>query len=251
MLSNFAHNRVSVWKQTNQRRRTEMTKTKKALILTAGILGAMLLTAGCAPVFSHSINAYQGRVQALPGDEHGYGRGPGYAPADGACPHCAAPSPLPGTTPSTGSVQQTPSALTGYGSQGALSDKAPDVPKMLTYALQDEYLARAQYESIIKALGNVQPFSNIIRAESMHISELQPLFAPYGASLPEDESQKYITSPADLTEAAKTGVQAEESNIAMYELFLRQQLPSDVRAVFEMLKNASERHKTSFQRWAN
>jgi hypothetical protein len=120
---------------------------------------------------------------------------------------------------------------------------------MLTYAIQDEYLAYAEYDKIIDAYGAQRPFINIIKAEEPHISALEPLFTEYGVTLPENTAADYAAVPATLAEAYQAGVDAEISNTAMYETFLEQDgLPDDVRAVFTALKNASENHLAAFQR---
>ena len=54
--------------------------------------------------------------------------------------------------------------------------------------------------------------------------------------------------PATLNEANQIGVDAEINNIAMYEKFLEQELPDDVRTVFEKLKDASENHLAAFEK---
>jgi hypothetical protein len=46
----------------------------------------------------------------------------------------------------------------------------------------------------------------------------------------------------------KAGVQAEIDNIAMYDSFLQQTLPEDVKLVFVELRDASKNHLASFQR---
>ena len=51
----------------------------------------------------------------------------------------------------------------------------------------------------------------------------------------------------DLTESYQAGVNAEVNNIAMYETFLDQNLPDNVRVVFESLMHASENHLRAFQ----
>jgi hypothetical protein len=118
---------------------------------------------------------------------------------------------------------------------------------MLTYAIQDEYLARAEYRFIINKYGAVRPFSNIIQAEEQHINMLVPLFTTYGFAVPEDNADEHIVVPKDLKEALETGVQAEIDNIGMYETFLNKSLPDDVRDVFERLKNASGNHLQAFK----
>ncbi|NLI55294.1 MAG: DUF2202 domain-containing protein [Clostridiales bacterium] len=118
---------------------------------------------------------------------------------------------------------------------------------MLTYAVQDEYLARAEYALIMDEYGSIRPFTNIMKAEDTHVAALLPLFETYGIASPADESASHTASPASLTNAFEAGVNAEVNNIAMYETFLDQDLPSDVRAVFTSLMRASENHLRAFQ----
>ena len=54
--------------------------------------------------------------------------------------------------------------------------------------------------------------------------------------------------PSTLAESFETGVAAEINNIAMYEKFLLQELPQEVRDVFERLMNASKNHLKAFER---
>jgi hypothetical protein len=134
-----------------------------------------------------------------------------------------------------------------FGAKGAQQSSDPTLEQMLTYAIQDEYLARAEYRFIINEYGSVRPFSNIIQAEEQHINMLVPLFTTYGFAVPEDNAEEHIVVPKDLKEALETGVQAEIDNIGMYETFLNKSLPDDVRDVFERLKNASGNHLQAFK----
>jgi len=138
-------------------------------------------------------------------------------------------------------------SLAGYGSTGALDDTSLTLADMLTYAIQDEYLAYAEYDQILSDFGSVRPFTNIIRAESTHIEALLPLFAAYGITAPADEGADRAVSVTALTDAFQAGVTAEVNNIAMYETFLDQNLPDNVRTVFESLMRASENHLRAFQ----
>ena len=138
-------------------------------------------------------------------------------------------------------------SVSGYGSAGATADTNLSLADMLTYAIQDEYAARAEYEAILDSYGTVRPFSNILRAEETHIDALLPLFTEYGINAPADEGAARAALPDNLTSAYQTGVNAEVTNIAMYDLFLEQNLPADVRVVFESLMHASENHLRAFQ----
>lgn len=144
---------------------------------------------------------------------------------------------------STNQVQES-----AYGSQGALKDDNLTYEKMLRYAMEDEFLARSEYEAVIKKYGQVMPFTNIINAEKSHISSLRTLFSKYNYTPPEDTSNEHIVMPQSLNEAYKTGVNAEISNIAMYDKFMKQELPDDIKQVFSSLRDASKNHLNAFQK---
>ena len=134
-----------------------------------------------------------------------------------------------------------------FGAKGAQQSSDPTLEQMLTYAIQDEYLARAEYRFIINEYGTIRPFSNIIQAEEQHINMLVPLFTTYGFAVPEDNAAEHIVVPKNLKEALETCVQGEIDNIGMYETFLNRSLPDDVRDVFERLKKASGNHLRAFR----
>lgn len=139
-------------------------------------------------------------------------------------------------------------SLEGYGAKGASTDKNLSITDMLMYAVQDEYLAHGEYLAIINKFGNQKPYSNIMSAEEMHLSLLKELYVSYGLNFPEDNSADHIVIPSTLLSAAETGVQAEIDNIAMYELFLTYDLPTNVYKVFTELKNGSDSHLLAFQK---
>jgi hypothetical protein len=134
-----------------------------------------------------------------------------------------------------------------YGAKGAEQSPEPTLQQMLIYAIQDEYLAHAEYAFIINKYGSIRPFSNIIKAEETHINMLKPLFTQYGFPLPEDTAKDHIVVPMDIKAALETCVQGEIDNIAMYEKFLSTRLPDDVQEIFKRLKSASENHLRAFR----
>ena len=145
------------------------------------------------------------------------------------------------------SVFQGFAETSDYGAKGALSQSDMDLKAMLTYAIEDEYLAKAEYELIMDKYGRIRPFSNIVRAEEQHIQYLVELFNIYGYGIPADTAKDHVVLPQNLKSAFETGVGAEIDNIAMYEAFLERELPADVRDVFEQLKQASENHLRAFK----
>lgn len=145
-------------------------------------------------------------------------------------------------------VQQSAVVTEDYGAGAALTDEDLTLEEMLNYALQDEYFARRRYQLVIDTLGEYVPFTNIVRAEGRHIMELIPLFKDYGFTVPEDESEAYVVAPESLLEAGRAGELAEIDNIAMYERFMEEDIPTDVYDVFAYLREASLNHLDAFRR---
>lgn len=137
------------------------------------------------------------------------------------------------------------------GAAAAKADEAWTLQEMLLYAIQDEYLAQAEYDAIMNEYGTQRPFSNIIRAEQIHIELLLPLFDAYDIPVPTNDAASHTVVPESLTEIYAIGVAAEKENIAMYVSFLEKDLPDDVRIVFERLMNASVSHQRAFENAAN
>ncbi|MCU5500056.1 rubrerythrin family protein [Bacillus wiedmannii] len=135
-----------------------------------------------------------------------------------------------------------------YGAKGALSASTLTLPQMLTYALQDEYLAQARYDNILWNFGYIRTFAQIKEAELRHINALLPFFERYQVPLFDDESQSFVTTPESIKAAYVAGVQGEIDNISMYERFLSLNIPNDVRTVFSQLRNASLNHLAAFKR---
>ncbi len=135
-----------------------------------------------------------------------------------------------------------------YGAITALEKDELTIEQMLSYAIQDEYLARQEYELIMEEYGEQAPFSNIIKAEETHIELLKDIYDEYGYDMPQDTAIEYAVVPSSLEVAFDVGVQAEIDNIAMYEKFLESELPDDIRDVFIELRDASENHLAAFER---
>lgn len=145
------------------------------------------------------------------------------------------------------------SSLPLYGNAAAKADNNLTIESMLTYAIQDEYLARAEYVAIMAKFGQMPPYSNIKESEEQHIEWLKQMFATLKLTVPADKASQYIHVPATLKEAAQTGVQAEIDNIAMYERSLAQPILKDPKYaaivdLFTRLRDASRNHLEAFQR---
>lgn len=135
-----------------------------------------------------------------------------------------------------------------YGAVGALADNNLTMEKMFTYAIQDEQLAHGEYTYVLETFGDQAPFNNIVSAEAQHISEMAVLFEKYDLVIPDDESADHLKQAADIKEGLENCATGEVDNIAMYNKFLDQDIPDDVRATFTALRNASEGHLDAFNK---
>ncbi|MCM3411403.1 ferritin family protein [Metabacillus litoralis] len=145
-------------------------------------------------------------------------------------------------------VKKSTRQVENFGAKGALSAPTLTLPDMLTYALQDEYLAQARYDNILETFGYIRTFARIKEAELRHISALLPLFDLYQMKIPEDISHSYVTTPQSVKAAYSAGVQGEIDNISMYEKFITHNIPNDVKTIFTQLRNASLNHLDAFKR---
>jgi hypothetical protein len=140
-----------------------------------------------------------------------------------------------------------------WGAAAAKKDESPTIESMLRYAIEDEYLAHAEYEAIMNKFGSQRPFSNIIQAEETHIALLRDEYAARNLPVPADNGSEYVVVPATLKEAFAAGVNAEIENIAMYDRFLADSILSrtenaGVRNIFVRLRDASKSHLSAFQK---
>lgn len=112
----------------------------------------------------------------------------------------------------------------------------------LLIAIDDEFRARATYESVLGAYGNVAPFNRIEQAEQRHIAALASLFPQYGMAVPADRWTGNVQPPSSLLEACELGVAAEIANYQMYDDLLQGIEDPQVRFVFNNVRDASVSH---------
>ena len=146
-------------------------------------------------------------------------------------------------------IEQLPDSLEPYGARGALTRDNFTLGEMLTFAIQDEHLAEAEYLDILQRHGNIKPFSNIVHSERQHIEALELLFDQYGMPVPPNEGAAHVIPTETVQEALDACIAGEIDNIEMYRVFLEQEdVPEDVVQVLASLKSASEQHLDAFRR---
>jgi hypothetical protein len=124
---------------------------------------------------------------------------------------------------------------------------------MVAEALQDEYHGRSLYGRALEELGEVRPFVNVVPAEERHAALLEELLESRSLPVPPDRwGDADLPSWSSRQEACVAGVEFEVANVALYDRLLADEdLPEDVRQVFEHNRMASlEHHKPAFERCA-
>lgn len=118
---------------------------------------------------------------------------------------------------------------------------SPEIQKALNATIEDEFKAQVTYRRILNDFGDAtKPFSNIINAEIKHAEAIANVMDSYNLSVPQNNF-KVTDMPTFNTvkDACAAGAIAEVENIELYDEFLKLDLPSDVRNVFENNRKAS------------
>ena len=157
-----------------------------------------------------------------------------------------------GGPPGNGTPLHTPTLGAGALPTGTANpaDVRP-LEDVLTEAINEEYKARATYQSVIESLGSVVPFSNIVVSENAHVEAWKALFVSNNLSVPADTYAGNVTAPATLTTACQAGVAAETEDVALYDRLMTQ--TSDPAALIVMAQQrqvSQENHLPAFQRCA-
>ena len=127
-----------------------------------------------------------------------------------------------------------------------------DVQSALDRAYEDEHHAHTFYSTVISTFGQMRPFIMIVRSEQTHMASLQALYDKYGI-VPPTLSADRGGVPTTFAAACASGVEAEKSNIALYEKELLPKVAAypDITQVFTRLMDASrDRHLPAFERCA-
>lgn len=118
----------------------------------------------------------------------------------------------------------------------------------LNQAILEEYGALNLYNSVITQLGNVYPFSQIVRAEQQHVNALIRQATKYGVIVPANPGLTDAHSFTTLEEACQAGAAAEIADAALYDQLKPVMTHTDILQVFNNLQNASlNSHLPAFQ----
>jgi hypothetical protein len=137
---------------------------------------------------------------------------------------------------------------TAPGAGTALSPLSASEKDALNQAILEEYGALNLYNSVIAQLGNVYPFSQIVRAEQQHVNALTRQATKYGVTVPANPGLTDAPTFATLSEACQAGAAAEIADAALYDQLKSVVTHTDILQVFNNLQSASlTSHLPSFQ----
>jgi hypothetical protein len=143
-----------------------------------------------------------------------------------------------------------PTAPTAGASASSPAVSVSALERTLIDGLQDENHAYWVYQRVMADFGSIRPFSNIVYAEQQHANAIASLLRARGWTVPPsawslDNAPRFESVAA----ACRGAAQAERDNIALYDELLKQDLPDDVRTVFQNNRAASlNAHLPAFSR---
>lgn len=123
------------------------------------------------------------------------------------------------------------------------------VETMLLNALHEERVAAATYQAVIDKFGEVEPFTNILKAEEQHIAAVENLLKVNGIEIPANDVT--AAAPKTLEESYTLAINVEKEDIALYEEMYPNLSDTMIKTVFTRLSNASQRHLQAFEAYAN
>jgi hypothetical protein len=157
------------------------------------------------------------------------------------------------SSPSTASQGTT---STVRGSTGSTLNPSPSSSQPADAALiaaidklyTAEAVAKATYNNVVLAYGEVGPFASIAQAEGTHMTTLAGVAKNHGVTLPTGPFTG-TPAPAGYTTACQLGVTAEQNMIALYNQYIPQVTSyADATTAFKNLVAAEANHLTAFQR---
>jgi rubrerythrin len=116
-------------------------------------------------------------------------------------------------------------------------------------AITDEHGSQKYYKNVMERFGRSRRFENLANAEARHSQALLGLFHRYELAPPDLSETKGPVVPESLEAAIELAIKEETANVAMYDEFLRSELPDEARIVFSHLRDASaSRHLPALSR---
>ncbi|MBN2047923.1 MAG: DUF2202 domain-containing protein [Anaerolineaceae bacterium] len=137
----------------------------------------------------------------------------------------------------------------GMGAGYALTPLSEAEADGLIRAVEEEYMARALYESIIDTFGEVAPFVEIAASEAMHAETLVWQAEKYGLDVPAYDPASFDFPVFDTIEDAyQAGIDAETVDAALYDELMADVTHTDLVRVYTNLQSASlNHHLVTFQ----
>lgn len=153
----------------------------------------------------------------------------------------------------TGFRSSATSSTSQRGSGFALAPLSEAEQAGLIRAIEEEYTARALYESMMVTFGDVEPFAEIAASEAIHAATLVRQAEKYGLEVPAYDPASYdFPTFATLDEAYQAGIDAEITDAALYDELMADVTHSDLARVYTNLQRASlNNHLVSFESYLN
>jgi len=144
-----------------------------------------------------------------------------------------------------------------------MADLTDEQKEGLVFMYQEEKMARDTYQVLGDKWG-VSVFSNIAQAEQQHMDAIKALLDRYSIAVPVSDDVGVFTDPdiqalyntliskgeQSQEDALQVGIDVENTDIADLEKRMVD-APDDINAIYEKLKNGSDKHLNAFTNMLN
>jgi hypothetical protein len=169
---------------------------------------------------------------------------------------------LAGGVAAAGQAFGATTAATGSTTTATVSAADAETTTALTFAREEERMARDLYAAIADRYDGARPFSMITNSEQRHFDAVGALLERYGISDPSAGAKAgtyadatlqklydgwWAQAQKSLDEAYQVGIALEQRDIADLEKTIAGNLPADVDTVLGRLLQASQQHLAAFQ----
>ena len=157
-------------------------------------------------------------------------------------------------------------AAAGAATTTQTATASEELAEALTFAREEERMARDLYAAIADRYDGALPFSRITKSEQQHFDAIGTLLTSYGVDDPAEGAEPgafenqaiqdlydgwWEDAKASLDDAYQVGIELEQRDIADLEDMIDADYPSDVDAVLSHLLQGSQNHLAAYQNAAD
>ncbi len=116
------------------------------------------------------------------------------------------------------------------------------INRILSYALENQMIAKAEYRGMINKYGISKPFIKLLKTQEPYIDMINSLFKSYNLKAPNKNWEQTVRIPENVDIFYADSAIKEKNIVEMYKGFLSEEIPDDIRAAVQKLMELSLNH---------